>query len=153
MGRYGEELARDGHVDGAIAKFVEARALDASLELDPQTRAKELAASALIDQGAQLARDEDYNAALTAYREAIKIAPYYPFAYNSLCWWGSLSGQATEAEVIDACEQAVALAPEHGGIRDSRGVNRAFRGDAEGAIADFEAYVVWAPENGPMKPL
>jgi hypothetical protein len=39
-----------------------------------------------------------------------------------------------------ACEQAVALALEHGGIADSRGVARALTGDVAGAIADFERF-------------
>ena len=47
------------------------------------------------------------------------------------------------AEVMAACEQAVALAPDHGDIRDSRGLARALTGDVAGAIDDFEAYVAW----------
>ena len=58
-----------------------------------------------------------------------------------MCWFGSLLGHA--AEVMAACEQAVALAPDHGGIRDSRGLARALTGDVAGAIDDFEAYVAW----------
>ncbi|MEO1067611.1 MAG: tetratricopeptide repeat protein [Cyanobacteria bacterium J06638_6] len=42
-----------------------------------------------------------------------------------------------------ACEKAVALAPEHGGIIDSRGLARALTGDTQGAIADFQAFVEW----------
>ncbi len=42
-----------------------------------------------------------------------------------------------------ACEQAVALAPDRGNIRDSRGLARALTGDVAGAIDDFEAFVAW----------
>lgn len=61
--------------------------------------------------------------------------------WNQLCRIGSLWGHA--AEVMAACEQAVALAPDRGNIRDSRGLARALTGDVAGAIDDFEAFVAW----------
>lgn len=64
--------------------------------------------------------------------------------WNALCWQGSLAGHA--AAVLPACERAVALDPENGGIRDSRGLARALTGDLAGAIADFEAFIRWAPD-------
>jgi WD40 repeat protein len=69
-------------------------------------------------------------------------------ANNAMCWVGSLSGFA--AQVMPACERAVALAPPAGlaNIRDSRGVARAITGDYAGAIADFQAMVEWANANG-----
>ena len=42
-----------------------------------------------------------------------------------------------------ACEKAVALAPKHGEIRDSRGLARALTGNTQGAIEDFQAFVDW----------
>jgi hypothetical protein len=66
--------------------------------------------------------------------------------WNALCWFGSLYGAA--GRVLDACEAAVAAAPEDGGIRDSRGLARALTGDVAGAIADFEFAVAWARETG-----
>jgi regulator of sirC expression with transglutaminase-like and TPR domain len=47
------------------------------------------------------------------------------------------------ADVMHACEQAVALAPEDGGVRDSRGLARAQTGNVDGAIADFQAFIAW----------
>lgn len=67
-------------------------------------------------------------------------------SWNSVCWYGSLTGLA--AEVMPACERAVALAPEDGGIRDSRGLACALTGDLEGARKDFEFAVPWAEEAG-----
>ena len=67
-------------------------------------------------------------------------------SWNSLCWFGSLGGFATD--VMAACERAVALEPDHGGIRDSRGVARALTGDYPGAINDFQQYLEWGPKNG-----
>jgi energy-coupling factor transporter ATP-binding protein EcfA2 len=59
--------------------------------------------------------------------------------YNQICWFGSLGGFA--AEVMFACQMAVALAPDDPGIADSRGVARAMTGDFVGAIADFRFFV------------
>ncbi len=47
-----------------------------------------------------------------------------------------------------ACERAVALAPDDGNVRDSRGLARALAGDLAGALQDFEAYVAWAETSG-----
>ncbi|MEH2243681.1 hypothetical protein [Nostoc sp.] len=49
--------------------------------------------------------------------------------------------QKQAADVLSACEQAVAFAPEDGNIRDSRGLARALTGNYQGAIEDFEAYI------------
>ena len=48
---------------------------------------------------------------------------------------------------MTACEQAVALAPDNGDIRDSRGLARALTGDVAGAIADFQTYVAWTSDE------
>ncbi|WP_306558131.1 tetratricopeptide repeat protein [Nostoc sp. 'Peltigera malacea cyanobiont' DB3992] len=63
-------------------------------------------------------------------------------SWNTLCWGGSLQKQA--ADVLPACDKAVALAPEDSRIRDSRGLARALTGDTQGAIEDFEAYIAQA---------
>jgi WD40 repeat protein len=69
-------------------------------------------------------------------------------ANNNICWLGSLSGFA--AQVMPACDRAVALAPPEAlaNWRDSRGLARAVTGDYAGAIADFQAMVDWAKQNG-----
>jgi thioredoxin-like negative regulator of GroEL len=45
------------------------------------------------------------------------------------------------ADVMEACEEAVALSPDNANIRDSRGVARALAGDLDGAIADLLFFV------------
>ena len=47
-----------------------------------------------------------------------------------------------------ACERAVALEPDDGHIRDSRGLARALTGDYPGAIEDFQQYLEWGPKTG-----
>jgi tetratricopeptide (TPR) repeat protein len=131
----GRRLASAGDVDSALAAFEKAVALDPDLALEPVEDVAELAVPELIEQSEALARDGDIDEAITKLEEAMALQPQpyqeYHSAYNSLCWWGSLSGQA--AQVTDICEQAVGLAPHDGAIRDSRGLNRALLGDIEGA--------------------
>jgi WD40 repeat protein len=69
-------------------------------------------------------------------------------ADNSLCWFGSLDGFA--AEVLQACEDAVLLAPasQAAGNRDSRGLALALTGKTDRAIEDFQAFVDWSKQNG-----
>ena len=90
-------------------------------------------------------KQENYQSALADYRKAAELSEENEGYWNALCWDGSLSGYATE--VIDACEQAVTLAPNNGGIIDSRGLARALTGDYAGAIEDFQFYIKWAEDT------
>ncbi len=113
-----------------------------------EARAKQfetlISAHAQIAEGGRLARAGDFSGALQAYQNAQERDARLTIPasnWNQMCWFGSLLGHA--AEVMAACEQAVALAPDHGDIRDSRGLARALTGDVAGAIDDFEAYVAY----------
>lgn len=70
--------------------------------------------------------------------------------WNSLCWWGSLGGQAQRAKA--ACDAAVAPDTTDLSIRDSRGLQRALAGDLRGARDDF-AYIVANVVDGSFKDL
>jgi hypothetical protein len=78
-------------------------------------------------------------------------------AYNSLSYKmrytlgrsGTLNGLANDENVYTTCEEIVSLKPENGLYRDTRGLNRALRGDYDGAIEDFEAFVAWAEKEIP----
>ncbi len=103
-----------------------------------------IAAHARVAEGRRLARAGNTSEAVAAYRTAQERDARLTITasdWNQLCWNGSLWGHA--AEVMAACEQAVARAADHGGIRDSRGLARALTGDVAGAIDDFEAFVAW----------
>ncbi|MBE2225127.1 MAG: tetratricopeptide repeat protein, partial [Anaerolineae bacterium] len=65
--------------------------------------------------------------------------------FNNLCWNASLWGLVED--VMFACETAVNIDPENGVYQDSRGLARALTGDFEGAIEDFNAYIIWQTEN------
>ena len=123
--------------------------LDPNLALDPEKEARQLATLGLVDKGRELAKQGAIREAMAAFEAAqasdsnLEIAAA---AWNSLCWFGSLWGFATD--VMAACERAVTLEPDHGGIRDSRGVARALTEDYPGAINDFQRYLEWGPKNG-----
>ncbi len=113
-----------------------------------EARAREiepfLVARLTLETGPVLASQGDIAEALDAYEQAQVLEPRITVPaghWRRLCWSGSLWGHA--AEVMAACEQAVALAPDYGGMRGSRGLARALTGDVAGAIDDFEAFVAW----------
>lgn len=97
-------------------------------------------AVALMDLGRDTAGKQLFSA-------VEKQEPKSAATWNSLCWWGALTGQAQLA--LPWCDRAVTLASadELPGYRDSRGVTRALTGDLEGAIADFQFSLASAKEN------
>lgn len=98
--------------------------------------------SALLARGENLVRRGEVKRALSLYAEAEILNSSLAVSagdWNTLCWFGSLWGQA--ADVIDACNKAVELAPKQEEFRDSRGLARALSGDIEGAIEDFQIFV------------
>ncbi|MBD1861499.1 MULTISPECIES: WD40 repeat domain-containing protein [Trichocoleus] len=143
----GEDLAKQENLQGTIAKFKEAVKLDPSLEIKPENQAKQLVAAALTQKAQALVEEKKYKEASSTYAKAQELEPDTVVVdfLNSLCWQGSLNGAAQD--VLKSCEQVASLAPEHGGIRDSRGVARALTGNAQGAIADFQAFINWVSEE------
>ena len=142
----GEKLARNDDINGAVEKFSKAQHWDNKLKFDSQARAKEFVtkgkAQRLVNEGASRLEEKKFKEALAAYTEALKFDPKVEIptsSWNDLCRQGSLQKQA--ADVLPACEKAVALAPEDGNIRDSRGLARALTGNIQGAIQDFEAFI------------
>jgi WD40 repeat protein len=100
---------------------------------------------AIFNQGNRLAKEGCIVEALGRLEQAIELDPGddINITYRDhLCWTGSLWGHAQEA--LFAGEQAVAMAPDRGDIRCSRGVARAITGDFPGAVDDFKAFVEWA---------
>jgi O-acetyl-ADP-ribose deacetylase (regulator of RNase III) len=98
--------------------------------------------------GEMLTRQGDIEKAVAAYAEAQKLDPTMEIPAivgNNLCWWGSLWGHA--ADVMEACETAVALEPENRKFRDSRGLARALTGNIAGAIEDFQAFIEWTDDE------
>lgn len=75
--------------------------------------------------------------------ETIKKASHFITAdsWNQFCRSGSLQEKAKAAAVMFACEKAVALEPDNGNFRDSRGIARARTGNSKGAIEDFQVFI------------
>jgi len=122
----------------SITAAAQARATDSANSVDWQR----LRSGQLVSEGESLARSGDIDGALARYKQARDLYPGVPISaqsWNVLCWWGSLYGHASE--VMYACEFGVAIEPENGGIRDSRGLARALTGDFDGAIQDFQFFV------------
>ena len=135
----GEKLAIDDNVEGAVAKFKQAKAWNPQLEINPETKAQ---AISLVKQAKDLVSQDEIKKAVSAYTKSQELDSSQEIsadAWNSLCWQGSLQGYAKD--VMFACEKAVAKAPEDSNIRDSRGLARALTGDTKGAIEDFQVYV------------
>jgi len=103
----------------------------------------------LIDSAAQMAASGDIQGALALARRVHELGADSEIparSWSTLCWRGSLAGNA--ADLRDACERAVALAPDDGSVRESRGLSRALIGDLTGAVDDFRAYVAWGRQHG-----
>ncbi len=133
--RQGEAWAATD-MDSALVKFRRAAALDSSLE------GRAHLAERAIEGGTRAAARGKVDQALAAFKAAQEFDPELkvsPTDLNSLCWWGSLYGHA--ADVLDACEKAVALYPENWQILDSRGLARALTGHTAEAIEDFQSFL------------
>ena len=141
----GEEEAKAGDVEDAIATFKTALKWNRELKFDSQKKAQALH---LVNEGGKLVEEKKIKEAIAAYKQAQKIDTQVEIdvnAWGRLCVQGSLYEFAQE--VMFACEKAVKLAPDSGYIRDSRGLARALTGDYKGAIADFEAYIAQTDNN------
>ena len=156
----GKEAAAAGQIERAAQLFAQAAALDPAIAVDPDAEAQRLATERQQQAAASAATVVLELSERGAYREAMQRLAEIDVAspgvaitstlsaedWNRLCWDGALAGQV-EA-VMPACARAVSLAPDDGGIRDSRGLARALTGDSAGAIADFAAAVQWAQTTG-----
>ncbi|BAZ30969.1 pentapeptide repeat-containing protein [Cylindrospermum sp. NIES-4074] len=100
-------------------------------------------AAAALSRGISLVIEGKVEEAIQAYNQALSLDPNLQVSaqsWYSLCWHGSLHDHA--ANVLYACENAVALEPDNKGFyQDSRGLARALTGDLLGALADFQAAV------------
>ncbi|MEH2249295.1 MAG: hypothetical protein V7K33_07000 [Nostoc sp.] len=142
----GENEARTGNIDNAVATFDTAFKWNPSLKFDPKVKAQEFAnkgkAERLIIEGERIIQEGNVKEALADYADAQKLDPNVEISadsWNTLCRQGSLQGYAKD--VLFACDKAVALAPENSSILDSRGLARVLTGNYQGAITDFEGYI------------
>ena len=138
------QLARDRDFAAADRIFAHLKKLGQGSEAE----ARSLASFLLATKGKDQANRGRIDDALTAFADARRIsaAAEIPAHFlNQLCWNGALAGRA--ADVLKACEEAAARAPDNGSIRDSRGLARPLTGDYQGAINDFEFFLEWLKAN------
>ena len=148
LANQGWAIGQGGDVLGAMAKFQDARKLSPSIDIPSEAEVGWWAAGGLVEKGEKLVQEGKVKEALDDYEKAQRLKPTWKLpseSWDTLCWYGSLHGQA--AEVMQACENAVTLAPKNGWFRDSRGVARALTGNKQGAIADFQAFIKSADSN------
>jgi WD40 repeat protein len=148
----GNYMAERGDVEGATTRFVAARKLDPDLRLDPPAEAKKLAAPGLLVESENLALSGKVPDALASITQAQKFDPALRIpaaSWNTLCWNGSLRGQA--AEVSAACNKAGDLEPDNGRFHTSRGVSLAMLHRGEEAIRDFQVFLDWVEANKGMR--
>jgi Tol biopolymer transport system component len=139
-------LAQDKPLD--LQKAIED--LKAEMKLDTAIEQPSWKARQIITQivGNQIT-DEAYNGSFLkaldlmdqAQENDLALDPQLMDAslFNRLCWEGSVSGAVRQ--VMEYCEQAVALAPEDSDVRDSRGLARALMKDTSGAMKDFQFFI------------
>ncbi|WP_287527856.1 WD40 repeat domain-containing protein [Okeania sp. SIO2C2] len=150
--KHGRRLATEGKIEQAISIFKQAQKLSPEIidldpdteiiETDPEVVAKKLAAPGKVEQGKKLVKEGKIEQAISLYEQAQKLDSDLEIGawdWNSICWFGSLYNQAED--VMFACEKAVKLSPNDGGILDSRGLARVLTGDYQGAISDFQVFV------------
>ncbi|MBW4447826.1 MAG: hypothetical protein KME38_13390 [Spirirestis rafaelensis WJT71-NPBG6] len=148
----GKELASQGDVNDAVAKFKEAQKVQPKVDINPdidgvqnnpEKVAQDFYIAGLIDQAEEQLKQDEYSKALAIYKRIENLKPTkesLAYSWNSLCWQGSLQGYVKNV-INDACEKAVKLAPNEGYIRDSRGLARALTGNFQGAIEDFQVFI------------
>jgi tetratricopeptide (TPR) repeat protein len=146
----GDELASEGDIEGAVAHYEEILALDPTLDITPTVRARQVYAEVVVDEGEELAEAGDIISATAKFSEALVLDPTLEISagsWNNLCWTGSLWGHA--AEVMYACEQAIALEPSNQALYGNRGMARAQLGNYGGAIADLTTFGQWLEIHDP----
>ncbi len=141
----GRVAARTGDADAAVQWLQQVKALVPELELR-ESDLEQLAVKSLVDRGQLAAQAGKIDEALADYDKAREIGLTLKITakdWDSLCWYGSLWGYASNANVMAACERAVDLEPKHGVWRHSRGVARGITGDFQGVTEDLRYFVAW----------
>jgi WD40 repeat protein len=143
-----QQAGAKGDLDAATRLFQQAQALLPGIEPDPLAAARASVLDHHREQARRLWNEDRHAEAAAILRElrAWKPGTFSGHELNEYCW--SSATAKRPVVLMDFCEAAVAAEPDNVGWRDSRGVARLFAGNRVGAIADFEAYLAWAPAHG-----
>ena len=149
--KQGFQLINNGNVQEVIALFQQALELYPTVDLNPETKeidnnpeivVKEIVALERLKEGKRLIRTGEVEKAILAYEKVQQFAPNFITASNwaTLCFYGSLHGYALE--VMFACDKAIQFEPRNILWIASRGVAKARLKDWQGAISDFEKFLM-----------
>lgn len=89
----GTELAQAGQIDEATAQFQKAQELERCHKFDPEDKARQLAAEALIKKAETLAEQGQIDAAIAHFQNAQKVDPRFKFADNLENYAQQIAGQ------------------------------------------------------------
>jgi WD40 repeat protein len=154
----GQIWAEELKIEAAINAFEEAITLLPDIDLNPDTQETEQDPEAMtlmfsapghITEGKRQVRNGQVGLAIQAYQTAQELNPGIKISQNAwddLCWFGSLHGQA--GKVRFACENEAVHNPSHGSTLEARGIIKALNGDIEGAIQNFRGYIRWSEHEG-----
>ncbi|WP_293097855.1 AAA-like domain-containing protein [Moorena sp. SIOASIH] len=160
--KQGEYLAKNGNVDGAIAKFQKAKQWNPELELEPEKNAKSIA---LFTKGEQLAKEGDVEGAIAKFEEAKEWNPELELEPDKkakqlaalakvkqgqqLAKKGDVEGAIAKFKEAKKINSNLELEPEKNAksiALVTEGEELAIQGDVEGAIAKFKEAKEWNPE-------
>jgi tetratricopeptide (TPR) repeat protein len=71
----GQNLAKEGDLDGAVEIFKKALTLHPGLDLEPQAEATKWKAQGLIEKGRELAKEGNVDDAIAIFQQALEIEP------------------------------------------------------------------------------
>ena len=100
----------------------------------------------LFRYGMFLERTGDMDAAMKTIKEVLRIKPNYPYALNYVGYTWADAGINLE-QALEHVEQAVALLPEDGFVRDSLGWVYYKMGDFKRAVFELEIAVELEPDD------
>jgi WD40 repeat protein len=147
MAHEGVQMALDGDIEEAIEQLVDAQAVNPNPDFDLEAQGRKQGAYWLEERFEPLIRGGELEAAAEALGDAMTLNPSFEIEnshWNEFCRYGSLWGRAEE--VLTACDRAVYYGEsDYDAVEyhDSRGIARALVGDYDGAIEDFEYYIIF----------
>ncbi|MCB0209822.1 MAG: hypothetical protein KDJ52_10845 [Anaerolineae bacterium] len=160
----GKQLAEAGDIEGAKNHFQQGLQLvDTLLESknDELERQKILQTKleiiqnitvSLIELSATLAQQGQIDGAIEISKEVVILNPSLrktAIYWNDLCHLGIYGGNPKD--LVEACNQAVALAPDDGWIRHDRAIILALtevRQNYDTAASDLAHFIAWSKSNG-----
>ncbi|SJM93055.1 hypothetical protein CRENPOLYSF2_3060001 [Crenothrix polyspora] len=142
----GKLLVREGKITEAITMIGLINNADPELKLDQKQTILKWEAPVRLEEAEQLLKSKKITEAISEFNQIDQMDNQLISAksWNKLCWDAAVNGHAAQV-VLNACEKAVRTATAVDNIwelQDSRGLARALTGNSQGAIEDFEVFIL-----------